>query len=210
MKQYPSKYKALFTLSTLFILALLLIPLQKDVIFFTKTHPYLSPLIIILWRVIAIIIPPIPGGIISLVFIPILGWFWSFIYGITSVLLGTSAAFFLGRYLKEPFVKHFLPIKQIEILEQRLSKKQEFFALFIIRITTGSFFDFVSYVAGMTNLKYRLFLSVVFIAELPTAFVYYLTEKGYQKISGENEYISLFIFGTIIVVYAFLLFKKQE
>ena len=42
---------------------------------FTQTG-ILGPILLILWRILGMVIPPIPGGIVSIALIPVIGWFW--------------------------------------------------------------------------------------------------------------------------------------
>lgn len=176
---------------------------QEELINITKTYPFLAPFIIIFWRIIAIIIPPIPGGILSFAFVPIIGWFWVFIYSEIGVLTGATIAFFIARKFREPVVKRFVPIQSLHEWEEKLSKKQEFFAFLGIRIAAASFMDFISFAAGLSKLSYKKFILATMIAELPLLLWYYFGEVAYDQYVQKSGIISgvIFVVAILVVLY---------
>ena len=76
---------------------LFIIPNTDSIIQFSASNPLLGPLIITLWRILAIVVPPIPGAAVSLALIPVFGWWQSFIYASIGVLSGTTISFWLAR-----------------------------------------------------------------------------------------------------------------
>ncbi|MEK7571528.1 MAG: VTT domain-containing protein [Patescibacteria group bacterium] len=159
---------------------------EKEITTFSLEHPLLAPLIIIVLRMIAIIIPPIPGGVVSFALIPILGWFWSYIYAMIGITLGAIIAFFIARKFREPVVSKFVPLQQLHTWEGKLSKRTEFLAFLGIRMTTGPIMDFISYVAGLSKISFGKFLLATLIAEIPSAPVYFLGGEMYKQVSHEN------------------------
>src|SRR5688500_4055709 len=112
------------------------------VIAIAQDHPILAPLLVILWRILGIVIPPISGGVVSLALIPVFGWFLSFVFATVVVLLGTTIAFFLARRYGKKIVGQFVPLNRLDEWEKKFSKNQEFAAFLLIRFTTGPVLDF--------------------------------------------------------------------
>ena len=172
-----------------------------DVIQFSHQHKILTPIFIISWRILSVVIPPIPGGMVSIVLIPVFGWFWSYIYGLTGVLIGASISFFLARTFREKIVNKFVPLQQLHSWEGRITDKTEFLAFLLIRLTTGPVLDFMSYIAGLSKISYPKFLVVTIIALLPDALVYYLGGEIYSAFYRQNAYLgalSLIIIGVCV------------
>jgi len=176
---------------------------QAQLIDLTKSHPFLAPFIIISWRIIAIIIPPLPGGILSFAFVPIIGWFWAYVYSEIGVLIGTSLAFFIARKFREPVASRFVPIQSLHIWEEKLSSKKEFFAFLGLRIAAASVMDFISFAAGLSKMSYKKFILATFIAELPLLAWYYFGEVAYDQYIQKSGLMSgvIFFIAIIVILY---------
>ncbi len=176
---------------------------QSQLIDITKTYPFLAPFVIISWRILAIIIPPLPGGVLSFAFIPIIGWFWAYVYSEIGVLIGATLAFYIARKFREPVAKRFVPIKSLHEWEEKLSKKKEFFAFLGVRIAASSMMDFVSFAAGLSKLSYKKFILATIIAELPLLAWYYFGEVAYNQYAQKSGILSgiILVIAVIVILY---------
>lgn len=197
------------TLAAVISLLIIIPAHEKEIIAFTIAHPFLAPILIIAFRTLAMIIPPIPGGILSFALIPVLGWFWSYVYAFIGMTLGASLAFFIARRYREPVVAKFVPLQQLHSWEKRLSYKTEFFTFLLIRLTTGPIMDFISYIAGLTKISFKKFLLATIIAELPSIAVYYFGGEVYKKITEHNSG-SIGIGFILILAVLYYSFKDHE
>lgn len=194
---------ALVVISFLFLF-LWLPQYQEEITSFVVANPLLAPFILILWRFIGVVIPPIPAGIIAITLIPILGWFWVFLYSTIGLLAGAVVAFFLARKFREPLVKRFVPLQELNKWEGKLSTSTELWGFILIRLTTGPVMDFISYLAGLTNLRFRTFFIATLISLIPSAFGYYLGAAAYTRLANENPYVTLgFLAALAILAFAF-------
>ncbi len=187
---------------------------QEHVVFFALSHTILAPFIIITWRILAIVIPPIPGGILSFLLIPIYGWFWSYIFALIGILLGTSIAFWIARYLREPTVSKIVPLQELHTWEKKLSKKKEFLAFLGIRLTTAPIMDFISYIAGLSKIEYKTFIFATLLAELPNLFVYYFSDITYKYLLKQSSYAGFLYLILLPLLFIALqhyeVFKKKK
>lgn len=180
---------------------------------FSKQYPILSPVIVILWRIIGIVIPPLPGGIVSFALIPVFGWKLSYLYSVIGIMLGACIAFWLARKYREKLVKRVVPLQQLHDWQNKVSRNTEFAAFLAVRFATGPVFDFMSYVAGLSKITFKKFFIVTLITLIPDAFYFYVGDTVYQSdpIAG---IILIIIF--IIVYYVlqkmrfFDLLKKKK
>jgi len=166
---------------------------------FVKKYPLAAPIFIICWRTLSTVVPPVPGGIVSLALLPILGWWQSFIYASIGVLIGTSTAFFLARKYREPLAQKFVPLKQLQNWEQKFNNRTKFWGFLGLRILTAPVFDFVSYIAGVSKISFRTFIIANSLALIPDALLYYVGEELYKR----NALIAVFaIIGALLLFYS--------
>ena len=163
----------------------------QQIVTVIKTHEYLGPILLILWRIIGIIVPAIPAGVISFAAVPIFGWFTTYIYTVTGIMIGTSISFFLARKFREPLVERFVPIKKIHKLEDRLTERQKFLGLVVIRLFTVPVMDFSSYAAGLTRISFPKFFLATLIASIPDIGIFYFGEKLYETVFGKSVIIAV-------------------
>lgn len=136
-------------------------------------YPITSPLIFVLFRALAIVIPPIPGGIVDFVGLAAFGWLKGLILAEAGLMLGAMAAFYLARRFREPVVKKFVPLEKLDKWEASLSENQKFWGLVLLRLPTNALFDYISYAAGLTKIgAFKFFLSSL-IGNLPGLFIFY-------------------------------------
>lgn len=147
-----------------------------------SNYPILAPIIFIIVRSLAIIIPPIPGILIDLPGIITFGWFWGFIYAEIGIMLGAMIAFSIARRFREPIVRRISSLQKIEEWENKLSENQKFWTLVAIRLPTNALFDYISYAAGFTKISFVKFFFSTLLGNIPSVFlVFYFGGLSFQK-----------------------------
>jgi uncharacterized membrane protein YdjX (TVP38/TMEM64 family) len=188
-------------------------PHEKEITDFTLKNPLLAPLIIIALRIIGTVVPPLPGGILAYAMIPVLGWFWAYIYSMIGLTIGCTLAFFIARKFREPVVSKFVPLQQLHAWEKQLTHKKQFFAFLLIRLTTGPIVDFISYVAGLSRISFGKFFLATLIAEIPVIIPFFLGGTAYGAFEKQNPYVGLGMLLSLGVAFYFLknheFFKKK-
>src|SRR3989344_3769372 len=149
---------------------------------FALEHSIVAPLFLIAWRIIGIIFPFFPAGIVSFAVVPIFGWFHTYLYTLIGILIGTSIAFCLARVYRERLVKRFLPLQKIHKMENEMSKKKEFLAIVALRLFTVTVMDFSSYIVGLTKINYKKFIIATILASTPNMFNFYIGEEAYKRL----------------------------
>lgn len=186
---------------------------SKQLILLIETHPYLGPILLILWRIIGIIFPAIPAGVVSFAAVPIFGWFNTYLYTVTGIMIGTSISFFLARKFREPLVARFVPLARIHEIEDKLSARQEFLAIIGIRLFTVPVMDFSSYAAGLTKISFPKFFLATLIASIPDIAIFYFGEQFYKTFFGRSLIVAvgvLFFIGIgYFVLKRFVLDKEK-
>ena len=136
-------------------------------------YPVLAPAIFVGLRALAIIIPPIPGGVMDLAGLLAFGWLKGLILAETGIMLGAMISFWIARYFREPAVKKFASLEKIGGWERNLSETKKFWSLVLIRLPTNALFDYISYAAGLTGISTWKFFFASLIGNLPGLFIFY-------------------------------------
>src|SRR3990167_2388589 len=185
----------------------------QQVILLIKTHSYLGPTLLILWRTVGIIFPAIPAGVVSFASVPIFGWLKTYLYTLTGILIGTSISFFLARRFKEPLVGRFVPLKKLHQLEGELSERKRFLAVVALRLFTVPVMDLSSYAAGLTRISFPKFFLATLIASIPDIGIFYFGEKLYQTFFGRSVIIAvgaLFFLSAGYFITKMIFFDKKK
>lgn len=186
---------------------------SDNIVFILNNNHYLGPVILILWRIIGIIVPAIPAGIVSFAAVPIFGWFATYIYTLSGIMIGTSISFFLARKFREPLVGKFVPLARLHKLEGELSERKRFMAIVAIRLFTVPVMDFSSYAAGLTRISFPKFFLATALASIPDIAIFYFGERLYQTFFGRSVIIAvaiLFFLGAGYFIIKRFVFDKNK
>lgn len=175
---------------------------------FAERHTVIGPLFLIVLRVLGIVFPALPAGVISFAVVPIFGWLHTYIYTLTGILVGTSIAFFLARIFRERLVQRFIPLQKVHKLESEMSKKKQFLAIVALRLFTVPVMDFSSYIAGLTKISYKKFALATLVASVPDIFIFYIGDEAYKKIFGKSLFVA--VIGLFIIGSLYYFFKKYK
>lgn len=194
----------IFGLIVLLLILIFFNPYRLDsTLEFTREHLYIGAILLVLLRIIGMIVPMIPGGIVSFAVVPIFGWFATYIYTALGIFIGTSIAFLLARIYREPLVARFVSLKRIHELEKQISGRKQFIAIFAFRLFTVPVVDISSYIAGLTKISYKKFALATFLATLPETLIFYFGEEIYKRLFGKNLFIgviAMLIIGSIYFI----------
>lgn len=204
---------AILGLFVLLIVLILFNPYRvQSTLAFTSEHLYIGAILLVLLRILGMIVPIIPGGIVSFAVVPIFGWFATYIYTALGIFIGTSIAFWLARIYRESMLTRFVSLKRIHELERQISSKKQFIALFAFRLFTVPVVDISSYIAGLTKVSYKKFALATFLATLPETLIFYFGEEFYKRLFGKSLFIgviALLIIGSIYFIIKRYRFKLK-
>lgn len=198
------------TILSVFVIASIITPNLEAITDFSIKYPFLAPIAIILWRILAVVIPPLPGGLVSLALIPVFGWFASFLYATTGLMIGAAISFLLARRFREPLVKKFVPLQQLHSWEGKLSNKNEFWVFLGIRMSTEAIMDFISYIAGLSKISFTKFIVATFISLIPNALIFYLGETVYKEFYQKNAFLAVLVILILGLIYYKIFSRKAD
>lgn len=129
-----------------------------------------SPVLYVAVRASAIIFPPLPGTAIDLIGLGLYGWLKGFIYSEIGVISGSMISFYLARIFREPIVARFTPVRKFNNWHNGLSGPKQFWGLVGLRLFSNPLFDYVGYLAGLSQMPAAKFFIATVIGTTPLLF----------------------------------------
>lgn len=121
----------------------------------------LGPLAIIGLIILEVVIAPIPGAVIPIVTGAIYGVFLGTLYTWIGNVIGSCLAFLIAHKLGRPMVKKIISEEKINHYDNFLKRHK--FLIWIVYIVPIFPVDIISFVIGLSAMKFRRFLMIVTI-----------------------------------------------
>lgn len=133
--------------------------------FLLRFHGF-APLIFIIFQIVQVIFPVIPGGITTVAGVVIFGPFWGFVYNYIGICVGSIGAFLIAKQYGTPLIKHFASEKVYNKYIKWTDENSPFAKLFALAI----FFpvapdDFLCYLAGTTPMSLKKFTTIILLGK---------------------------------------------
>ena len=172
----------LFALLAAIMLAIIWYAPGLDVTFVESAVQHIGPAAIVLLVAVGIVVSPIPSGVVALVAGALYGTAMGGALTVLGASLGASCAFAISRYLgRGVLVSSQLSIART--LTRERSQGALMLTIFVTRLIPFISFDAVSYVAGLTPLRYWRFLVATFSGTAPVCIAFAAT--GNTAASGD-------------------------
>ncbi|MTI48763.1 MAG: TVP38/TMEM64 family protein [Firmicutes bacterium] len=113
-------------------------------------------------------------------------------------LLGGTLSFYITRLLGKDFIKRIIK-KDISFIGEQL-KQKGFFIILILRLVPLFPFDVISYSAGLSDIKYRDFISATIIGTIPGILVYTNLGDKSTQFGSMDFYISVFLLLALLLI----------
>lgn len=109
-------------------------------------------------KIIGIIWPPLPGVVPLIAAIPVLGWFPAFLIDTAGYFIGASLAFLLARRYGMTVIRKLFGVAgEAQVKRFNVKPERELEAVTLMKIFGGGIGEFISYAAGITNMRFRNF-----------------------------------------------------
>lgn len=161
----------------------------EKVVEFINGFGAVAPIILILLIALEVVIAPIPGFLLSVASGFLFGTVQGTIYTYFGNLLGTSIAFLLARRYGRPLAEKFIKSHKLEVYDC-FFREQGKKALWIFYLFPVFPSDIVSFVSGLSTIKWKDFMFIVAIAYIPNMLL--------LNYFGANLYEYGFSRGTIV------------
>lgn len=178
-------------------------PYYIDFLFWIESNLLLFYLMLFLIKFSGIVWPPIPGGILTLAAIPIIGWERAFIIDFLGEMIGSVVAYYLARYWGENLVKKIVDRKNYEkITSFHVKEKREFELILLLRIFGGTLIEIVCYAAGLMKVRFKpFFLASTIGYSIVGSLTFYFAGSIIEK---ENLFINILFLAVAIIFFTTL------
>ncbi len=126
-----------------------------------------APIVFMAIQAIQVIVFVIPGEVPQIAGGYLFGVWYGSLLSVTGILIGSTAAFFLGRALGTPFVEALFPRGQVERVRALLVSARARIIFFLLFLIPGIPKDILCYAAGVTPLGFPYFIAVSTLGRLP-------------------------------------------
>ena len=141
------------------------------VIEYLRSYGKLAAVVSFILMVLQSIAAPIPAFLITLSNAAIFGWWQGAILSWSSAMVGAALCFYIARVLGRDVVEKLTSkgaLESVDVFFEKYGNR----TILVCRLLPFVSFDFVSYAAGLTNMRFRSFFIATGIGQLPATIVY--------------------------------------
>lgn len=128
-----------------------------------------GPLVYVTLVALGVVFSPIPSIPLGIAAGLAFGIWWGTVYSVIGSQIGALVAFFLARRFGRPWVQRYVPADQLDKID-RVSERSGAWAIFVMRLLPAFNFDWVSYGAGLTTMRWNRFALATFFGMLIPVF----------------------------------------
>ncbi|MCA0991723.1 TVP38/TMEM64 family protein [Pseudalkalibacillus hwajinpoensis] len=163
-----------------------------------------APIISIALMIAQGILAPLPSFVITAANGLAFGIPFGFLISWTGGMAAAIVMFWLARLLGAGFVERVT--KQNHLLQQanRYSGKNGFFLIFVARLLPIVSFDFISFLAGLSQITFRSFFVATALGQIPGTILYTLVG---HDVANLDEYQTRFLWTSVIIVLLIIIGK---
>ena len=142
---------------------------------FIRQSSFWGPLLFILIQIAQVVIAVIPGGLTCLAGVVFFGPWYGFLYSAVGIIIGSCINFYLARRYGEKFIRLFVSDETYEKTKKKFLTGKKFDVVFTAAILLPCAPDDVlCMLAGLTDMSWRKFLTILFLGRPVTIVVYSL------------------------------------
>ena len=142
---------------------------------FIRQSSFWGPLLFIVIQIAQVVIAVIPGGLTCLAGVVFFGPWYGFLYSAVGILIGSCINFYLARRYGEKFIRLFVNDETYEQTKKKFLTGKKFDVVFTAAILLpGAPDDVLCMLAGLTDMSWRKFLTILFLGRPVTIVVYSL------------------------------------
>ncbi|HYF92540.1 MAG TPA: TVP38/TMEM64 family protein [Symbiobacteriaceae bacterium] len=141
-----------------------------------------APAIAVTMHLLAAVLAPLPSFVVTFATAMVFGWVWGTVISWSAALAAAGICFLVARVYGRPLVEKVVPQGALGWFD-RFFARYGSHSVLIARLIPVVSFDFVSYGAGLTNMKLTAFLIYTGIGMMPATVVYsYLASRGTSSV----------------------------
>ena len=217
------KYKKILALSKLILLVIIVagIPaflylkygaelFSKDsaerVVDYLKANSSIAALLIICIQIVQVVICFLPGQPVQFAASYMFGVARGFAFSITGAVIGTVISFYLAKLLGNDAMNLFFGEEKVRDYKKKLDSGRGLLLAFLIYLIPGIPKDLVSYVAGISDMRFRPFLLVATVGRIPGM----LGSLMLGHFFGRQDYRAMIIIAVVVAVILLICYIKRD
>lgn len=164
--------------------------------------------------IVQVVIAVIPGEPFEIAAGMAFGIGWGTLWCMTAILLGSALIFGLVRLFGKRLVNVFFPDKELEDLRFLNTAEKRNVLFFVLMLIPGTPKDLLSYMAGLTKIKFWQWMLIVSIARIPSVIT---SVVGGSALADRKYMMAVIVFGLTLLIsglgllwYKKILKKKQS
>ena len=130
-----------------------------------------APLVFVILKASTYVIAPLSGTPLKLVAGALFGFWDGALYALAGDVLGACLNFWIARLLRVKAIARLAGKKTLVRIDEVTAHVGGWKALLVARLLLSSLYDFISYAAGLSNLRFRHFFWVTLLAGIPSSLV---------------------------------------
>ena len=146
-----------------------------------------GPLICIGLQFLQVVIFAIPGEFTQIAAGYVFGTWWGFLYSTIGILLGSAFDFGFAKAVGRPVIERILGPKRLAGIDRSLQSRKGLVAMFVLFLVPGMPKDAASYAAGLTALRFPVFVVVSTFARMPAL----LLSTMFGAVAYDGDYESM-------------------
>lgn len=158
----------------------------------------LGILVFIAVQILQVVIFVIPGEVVQVAGGYLFGMLLGSLYSVIGITIGSLICFIIARFLGYSFVRSIMPEDNLKKFDYIINNPKGEFVLFLLFFLPGMPKDVLSYIAGITPVKFYNFFLITLFARLPGIF--------FSAYIGANLESKNYIVATVVSIIAVILF----
>lgn len=155
-----------------------------------------APVVFILAKAMTYVVAPLSGGPVKIIAGTLFGFIPGVIYSTLGDLLGASINFWIARLFGQKAMRKLLSKKSYQKVDGFVAHIETWKTLLAARIILSSFYDFISYTAGLSKLRYKTFFWVTLLGGIPGSMI--AVGLGASLFANTKLFIGLVIGGMLL------------
>lgn len=144
---------------------------QQRIRDYLRGYGALGPIVSVVLMMLQVVFTPIPASVVQLANGVVYGKFWGTILNFVGQMAGATMAFFIAQALGKRTVEKLIGKISGNAFEAWVSRWGAR-ALFVVRAIPGMPSDFISYVAGLTTIRFRTYILATAAGYVPQSILY--------------------------------------
>lgn len=177
-----------------------------QVVAYLRANRRFAALLIVVIQMIQVVICFLPGQPVQFAASYMFGVAGGFALSLIGAVIGTCISFYLAKLLGRDAMQLFFGEEKVSEYKRRLDSGRGLLLAFLIYLIPGVPKDLVSYVAGISDMRFRPFLLVATIGRSPGMLGSLLLGHFF----GRQDYRAMIIIAVIVAVILLICYIKRE